>query len=677
VFFSFYLISSLSFFLIDGLASGLCLAFIKKVNLGRMDLSAELRKTFEQRGFDVGDSEVIPKLHELSNILDGATAEDLVNMWDTYNMNHPDCDITRDIDKFCRESQRKETNMKKRLRKSAKAYDRSTIQSEKFLGSPAKSAKFSPTHESPHGRGKKEMPSTPGKRTPGISSSILMSPSSGITPSKAESGGVLLEHFPDGLKKLIESKIVSEEKHNMLRMFEDITPWKPPSRYMWQNLQDRMLALEEDLVSFQDRMCEQIESGAHARVADLEDKILFRDSISPVTKISQETVTYFGRIAVDPEGDLFLVGSLEGSDGQRSRLDLSQMDCFSIFPGKMVCIRGKNPSGSEIFSQQIIQMAPLARATKFVGTSKTSGNGSMRMVVASGPFHVQSGNESLTLEEKRTLFLDFNHLLDTYLPKDGTLPPEETNVDFLVLIGPFLDVDTFPNSEDTLPADDMVSLIVTPLVLSLMKNHHTHVVIVPSTRDLTTNFYCYPQHPFENFFHVLETRVDAKIRDRIHLVANPSLFRCGGDVSVAVTSMDPLFDLSRAEKCYPKTRSLLHLDGDASQELHKFVRTERMTRLCAHTLEQDRFYPLFPPSEAVPLDLSVPLSIGCSPDIVIVPSNLVQFVKKVGSSSIFVNPKRLTTARGSGQYAVIDIFNEKEEHPVPLLERIKVQIKKI
>lgn len=101
---------------------------------------------------------------------------------------------------------------------------------------------------------------------------------------------------------------------------------------------------------------------------------------------------------------------------------------------------------------------------------------------------------------------------------------------------------------------------------------------------------------------------------RVHLAPNPAWLRVN-DVTIGVSSSDALFDLS----------------GDEVSAGGKG--TNRLARLAGHMLQQQSFYPLFPPpaGSAAQLDMRHAQRWGMpsTPDVLLVPSRLAQFAREV------------------------------------------------
>lgn len=101
---------------------------------------------------------------------------------------------------------------------------------------------------------------------------------------------------------------------------------------------------------------------------------------------------------------------------------------------------------------------------------------------------------------------------------------------------------------------------------------------------------------------------------RVHLAPNPAWLRVN-EVTIGVCSTDALLDLS----------------GD---EVSASAGTgNRLARLAGHLLQQQSFYPLFPPpaGSAAQLDMRHAQRWGMpsTPDVLLVPSKLAQFARDV------------------------------------------------
>ncbi|CAN0321338.1 unnamed protein product, partial [Hapterophycus canaliculatus] len=132
-------------------------------------------------------------------------------------------------------------------------------------------------------------------------------------------------------------------------------------------------------------------------------------------------------------------------------------------------------------------------------------------------------------------------------------------------------------------------------------------------------------------------------RKRVHLAPNPAWLRVN-EVTIGVSSTDALFDLSGEE---------VSAGGQG---------TNRLARLAGHLLQQQSFYPLFPPpaGSAAQLDMrhAQRWRMPSTPDVLLVPSRLAQFAREV-QGCLCVNPGQLAKGTGGGTYAELAV------HPMP------------
>lgn len=160
---------------------------------------------------------------------------------------------------------------------------------------------------------------------------------------------------------------------------------------------------------------------------------------------------------------------------------------------------------------------------------------------------------------------------------------------------------------------------------------------------------------------------------RVHCLSNPCTFRVN-ELVFGVTSTDVLFHLSVEE-------TNAHLPAGS-----------RMRRISQHMIQQQSYYPLFPPNKSVNLDVKQQegWKMPCRPDVLMVPSRLTPFCAPIIGSTIAVNPGHLAKGTTGGTYAVMEINPMQREkldkhagadnnvtltHDVQ--DRIQVEIKRI
>lgn len=170
--------------------------------------------------------------------------------------------------------------------------------------------------------------------------------------------------------------------------------------------------------------------------------------------------------------------------------------------------------------------------------------------------------------------------------------------------------------------------------------------------------------------HEGEKKSNRKFR-RVHCVSNPCTLQIN-ELVIGVTGTDTVF----------------HISADETNA--NLVPGSRLERIAQHMLQQQSYYPLFPPAQGTNLDLKhmSKWNMPCQPDLLIVPSKLTSFARTVLGSTVVINPGHLSKNTTGGTYAVMDI------HPIPretlenaggddveiehnISERLRVEIRKV
>ncbi|ESW35722.1 hypothetical protein PHAVU_001G259300 [Phaseolus vulgaris] len=400
---------------------------------------------------------------------------------------------------------------------------------------------------------------------------------------------------------------------------------KPGCRFMYDRTEDRLNAIEN-----------RIRKHTRAFVASG----LYEEPTDP-TSASQRSIFAVGMICCDAEGRLneksvMLQSSIEHSGGECVRLDLQRLNHYSIFPGQVVGIGGHNPSGHCFIASKLVDSIPTSVADENLNPPKKQAidkenqstdtlckQRELSMIIAAGPFTTADN----------LLFEPLTELLQ-YAKRR---PPH-----LLVLLGPFVDSEHPDLKKGTV--DRTFDEIFHFEILRKLEDYVEHVgsgtrvLLVPSIRDANHDF-VFPQP-------ALEINL-SDFKSQIVSLANPGIFEAN-EVKVGCCTVDVIKQTSGEEI------SRTAADGKP---------IDRMSRLANHILNQQSFYPLYPPAESVPLDFSLApeaLQLSLVPDILILPSDIKYFVKMLSSESeginnsnskcIAVNPGRLAKGEGGGTF---------------------------
>ena len=419
-----------------------------------------------------------------------------------------------------------------------------------------------------------------------------------------------------------------------------------PSTYMMNTLMSRVQYLDERIRAME-------------RVVDAQIQPRKTRSIAAAC---QDTAVFCGRIVCDTEGgrlnpqSVMLEGSIATSRGARVRLDLQACGDYRLFPGQVVAVVGKNPTGFCIVAQEIVPSMPfpdaVVKANRDAALSKDAS--SFDMVVAAGPF---TPTDSLVYEPLKAII--------EYC--------EREKPSSLVLVGPFVDQDHPSISDGMLDAtfEDVFALKVVDEIEKLQEKVPTmKVAMMPSIRDVHHDV-AFPQRAFE---------MDDGCKTES--LPNPATMRYRG-TCIACSSVDWLMSCTKEE---------------ISKTSNKNV--DRMSSLAAHVVQQQSYYPMFPTSANVCLDVSHPESFDMVglPEIVLTPSDLAPFakqatindlrvnlddesnpVKATGSHSVIcVNPGRATKGATAGTFAHVYVNGASGSVAAEGIEsRCRVDIKRI
>jgi DNA polymerase alpha/epsilon subunit B/DNA polymerase alpha subunit B N-terminal len=313
---------------------------------------------------------------------------------------------------------------------------------------------------------------------------------------------------------------------------------------------------------------------------------------------------------------------LESEDGVMVKLNLSRIKeskrPMFLSPGMIVVVEGINVN-SRVFDVHAIHdsAVPLPQRGPTPTSSSSSPSPCARIIAAAGPY---------TLPDNLK-----------YEPLDDLLAlVARSKPDVVILLGPFVDANhkhvtsALPVSFDTLFA----SRVMTRLSAASRDSPSTRFVVAPSLSDVHHELVC-PQPAF-----VVPGGTSSGVQ--VHMIGNPAVVRVSNKANthealVGITSLPTIQDLSGDCLCW-ETR-------------------DRFATLASHMIRQQSFYPLFPASQAVPLDMSHSARLAFPEDVnldaLVAPSVLMPFAKIADGVAVF-NPGMLVRGgAGGGSYADI------------------------
>ena len=335
---------------------------------------------------------------------------------------------------------------------------------------------------------------------------------------------------------------------------------------------------------------------------------------------------------------------------------------YSLFPGQVVAVEGMNISGRKMVPSRIFcGAAPAPLKTKASELIRfhydLQDSHPLKVMAVCGPYTTCDNLEYAPL-------MDLIEIVRSQKP------------DVVIMMGPFVRV---ANKETTLELDDGSKMQVTyevffankfsALVEELFEKEtdlQTQFVLAPCLDDAVAEW-VFPQAPLENrlgnagkminlpgaegiefgtlgLHHIENAGRKGGGPRRVYCVSNPCTLRIN-EVVVGITSNDTIFQMS------------------ADETNANLVPGSRLARIAQHLLEQQSYYPLFPPPLGTNLDLRQMkyCKMPCRPDVLILPSKLTCFARTVCDTTMVVNPGHLVKGSTGGTYAVIHLHPMQRE----------------
>ncbi|CAH0551256.1 unnamed protein product [Brassicogethes aeneus] len=236
----------------------------------------------------------------------------------------------------------------------------------------------------------------------------------------------------------------------------------------------------------------------------------------------------------------------------------------------------------------------------------------LQLVIASGPFTLPS---NLSYEP-------LNDILKYVV---------ENQPNILILMGPFIEEnhEGINNGQLTETFDALFEKIIENIMTTLQEID-VEIIIMCSAKDAHHHpVYPTPAYKINKDYH------------KLTLVSDPCMVNINGLI-IGGTTPDILFDISNSELYQDKTLS---------------TPVDRLARLASHLLNQQSFYPLYPPNSEMNVDHELLEQHGifeCIPHILILPSTLRHFIKNI-NGCLVINPERTTKGYGAGTFSRLEI----------------------
>lgn len=453
-----------------------------------------------------------------------------------------------------------------------------------------------------------------------------VSPSS-VTPTKSTGSYQIIE----SLNKDIPD-VYFDDLTNPVKIAANFEPKKYAFRTMRQKLLETADVLDDQIDSY----AQLIQAHYNFQDSDFTNpSFISQNEIISVGRIVPDNPQYKDTDALN-EHSLALESSRLGGIGKRIPLDLTELSNFAFFPGQIVCLKGKNPSGEVFKISEVVE--PPYLGSPITPADELKQYEDVKLMVVGGPY---------------TAITDMNYKpLEDLVGKINS----EYKPHVVILLGPFvdithpciskgLDIDVEVDGKRIKPKtlDEVFKLIVNPILKKI--NPLIQVIMVPSLKDATINHAAYPQNSFD--------RKQLQLGKNFKCFTNPSMFQVN-EVNIGVSNNDIFKDLKDVTK------------GDYALE-------NRFERISNHVIQQRRFYPLFPGVSKIKKskingedfeevqpgsNLDVPY-IGLAdfndiiPDILIMPSDL-RFFAKIVKNVLVINPGSLVKF-SSGSIVTITI----------------------
>ncbi|KAJ1820065.1 DNA-directed DNA polymerase alpha subunit pol12 [Coemansia sp. RSA 2675] len=312
---------------------------------------------------------------------------------------------------------------------------------------------------------------------------------------------------------------------------------------------------------------------------------------------------------------LVLETSRRLGNGRRIPLDVRATPSFSLFPGQIVAVEGKNLKGTEFL---VSQFRPLPRLPHPCIGERPDVLSPFNAIVAAGPYTLSDNFE----------YEPLGVLVDHVLAASPSV---------VFLLGPFV------SEGHPMIRDGLVDMLPEEIFCAKISPHLSRlreglppaslVYLIPSADDLCCPYVSFPQPQYSR-----ETLLQMGVPEGIESLDNPAQVSVNG-VVFGVSNIDVLFHLVKEEVSRLPALS------------------DRLPRLAWHLVEQRHFYPLSPPPAdcaGVLASQDARLRMQTMPDVLITPSQLKPFVR-AHDNVVVLNPGLSSRGLAGGTFAKLSM----------------------
>lgn len=323
------------------------------------------------------------------------------------------------------------------------------------------------------------------------------------------------------------------------------------------------------------------------------------------------------------------------------KLDLTELQNLSLFRGQVVALTGTNPQDRRLITHNLYTIA-LPEPRLFDNWSSERRSRALSLMVAAGPYTCA---EDLTYEPL------FELLRQAKLRKPAVL----------ILMGPFVD-EKHPliasgRAQQTFPA--LFGSVMEKIQEFCGTNiPNTKLVIAPSLNDVSHRSVL-PQTAFRRSAEPDGRSTDFHFRDEVARVPNPCVLRVN-DLDFGLTSVDVINALDQ--------NSIVTGTNNA----------DRYTAYVSFVLNQQSFFPIWPPPDDVHIDMNHAergLTLPSLPDALLFASTHHPFIRTV-NGVLAINVGRLLNEGTSGCFADVQIA-QSPLTSTSIVQRAHVEIVRI